>query len=69
MYAYRRDVLRRLAALPASELERIESLEQLRALAHGIGILVVDTDHYSIGVDTAEDLARVRQLMLAASRT
>jgi 3-deoxy-manno-octulosonate cytidylyltransferase (CMP-KDO synthetase) len=69
LYAYRRDVLRRLAALPASELERVESLEQLRALAHGIDILVVDTDHYSIGVDTAEDLDRVRQLMLSASRT
>jgi 3-deoxy-manno-octulosonate cytidylyltransferase (CMP-KDO synthetase) len=69
LYAYRRDVLRRLASLPAVELERTESLEQLRALAHGIGIHVVETDHDSVGVDTAEDLARVRQHMLAATRT
>ena len=69
LYAYRRDVLRRLAALPPTPLEQIEALEQLRALAHGIGIHVVETDHDSVGVDTAEDLAHVRQRMLAATRT
>jgi 3-deoxy-manno-octulosonate cytidylyltransferase (CMP-KDO synthetase) len=69
LYAYRRDVLLRLASLPPTDLEQIESLEQLRALAHGIRIRVVDTDHDSVGVDTAEDLARVRQRMLAETRT
>jgi 3-deoxy-manno-octulosonate cytidylyltransferase (CMP-KDO synthetase) len=69
LYAYRRDVLLRLAALPPVALERTESLEQLRAIAHGIGIHVVETDHDSMGVDTAEDLARVRQRMLATTRT
>jgi len=69
LYAYRRDVLIRLAALPAVELERTESLEQLRALAHGIGIQVVETRHHSIGVDTPEDLARVRQWLLTESRS
>jgi 3-deoxy-manno-octulosonate cytidylyltransferase (CMP-KDO synthetase) len=69
LYAYRRDVLRRLASLAPTELERLESLEQLRALAHGIGIHVVETDYDSVGVDTAEDLDRVRQRMLAATRT
>ena len=69
LYAYRRDVLLRLASLPQTDLEQIESLEQLRALAHGIRIRVVDTDHDSVGVDTAEDLARVRQRMLAETRT
>jgi 3-deoxy-manno-octulosonate cytidylyltransferase (CMP-KDO synthetase) len=69
LYAYRRDVLIRLAALPAVELERTESLEQLRALAHGIGIHVVETRHHSIGVDTPEDLARVRQWLLTESRS
>ena len=67
LYAYRRDVLIRLAALPAVALERTESLEQLRALAHGIGIHVVETRHHSIGVDTPEDLARVRQWLLTES--
>jgi 3-deoxy-manno-octulosonate cytidylyltransferase (CMP-KDO synthetase) len=69
LYAYRRDVLLRLAALPPVDLEGVEELEQLRALAHGIGIHVVETEHHSIGVDTPEDLARVRQWLLAASRT
>jgi 3-deoxy-manno-octulosonate cytidylyltransferase (CMP-KDO synthetase) len=69
LYAYRRDVLLRLAALPPVELEGVEGLEQLRALAHGIRIHVVETDHYSIGVDTPDDLARVRQWLLTASRT
>ena len=69
LYAYRRDVLLRLAALPPSLLEEVEALEQLRALAHGIGIRVVDTRYPSIGVDTPDDLDRVRQLLTAASRT
>ena len=69
LYAYRRDVLLRLAALPPVELEGVEGLEQLRALAHGIGIHVVETDYHSIGVDTPEDLAHVRQWLLTASRT
>jgi 3-deoxy-manno-octulosonate cytidylyltransferase (CMP-KDO synthetase) len=69
LYAYRRDILLRLAALPPAALEQIESLEQLRALAGGIGIHVVDTDHDSVGVDTPEDLARVRQRMPAGTRT
>lgn len=69
LYAYRRDILLRLAALAPADVERVESLEQLRALVHGIGIHVVDTEHDSIGVDTPDDLARVRQRMLAAART
>lgn len=67
LYVYRRDTLLRLAALPQTELERTESLEQLRALASGIAIRVVDTRHHSIGVDTPDDLARVRHLLLVPS--
>lgn len=63
LYVYRRDVLLRLAALPPAPLETVESLEQLRALANGIGIRVVPTRHASAGVDTPEDLERVRQLL------
>jgi 3-deoxy-manno-octulosonate cytidylyltransferase (CMP-KDO synthetase) len=69
LYAYRRDVLLRLASLPPVDIERIESLEQLRALAHGIGIHVVDTTHAAGGVDTPDDLRRVRDLLLTESRT
>lgn len=60
LYVYRRDTLLKLAALPPAPLEREESLEQLRALAHGIRIRVVETRHAAAGVDTAEDLTRVR---------
>jgi 3-deoxy-manno-octulosonate cytidylyltransferase (CMP-KDO synthetase) len=63
LYVYRRDTLLKLAALPATPLEIVESLEQLRALAHGIRIHVVDTSHAVAGVDTPADLERVRQLM------
>jgi 3-deoxy-manno-octulosonate cytidylyltransferase (CMP-KDO synthetase) len=67
LYAYRRDTLLRLAALPPTVLERTEALEQLRALEHGIPIKVVDTTYQSIGVDTADDLETVRQLLLATT--
>lgn len=65
LYVYRRDVLLKLAALPRAPLETAESLEQLRALSNGIGIRVVPTRHAAAGVDTPEDLERVRQLMTA----
>ena len=68
LYVYRRDCLLQLAALPPSELEQSEALEQLRALEHGIRILAVETNHDSIGVDTPEDLERVRRLMPGALR-
>ena len=61
LYAYRRDFLIRLAALPQTALEQVESLEQLRALEHGHRIRAVETRHDSIGVDTPADLERVRQ--------
>jgi 3-deoxy-manno-octulosonate cytidylyltransferase (CMP-KDO synthetase) len=65
VYAYTRACLLRLAALPVSPLEEIESLEQLRALENGIAILVIETQSRteSISVDTPEDLERVRAAM------
>jgi 3-deoxy-manno-octulosonate cytidylyltransferase (CMP-KDO synthetase) len=60
IYAYRRDALLTLAALPPTPLEQSESLEQLRALEHGFGIHTLETSYDTIGVDTAEDLERVR---------
>jgi len=62
MYAYRRDVLLRLAELPPSPLERRERLEQLRALEHGIaiGIVAWSGDTPLIEVDTPADLERAR---------
>jgi 3-deoxy-manno-octulosonate cytidylyltransferase (CMP-KDO synthetase) len=67
LYAYRVSFLRRFGQLAASPLEGSESLEQLRALWHGYAISVVSVDHLPApGVDTHEDLARVRQLFDAA---
>jgi 3-deoxy-manno-octulosonate cytidylyltransferase (CMP-KDO synthetase) len=63
LYVYRRETLLRLAALPQTALERAEALEQLRALEHGIRIKAIETTHETIGVDTREDLERVRALL------
>ena len=63
LYVYRREVLLRLASLPPMPLEERERLEQLRALEHGIRIRVVRTDKPSLGVDTPEDLERVRRML------
>ena len=56
LYVYRRDVLLEFTRWPPAKLEVIEALEQLRALAHGVKIKVVEACSSSIGVDTAEDL-------------
>ena len=63
IYAYRSDVLARLTRMPAAALETVESLEQLRALAAGYTIQVIESDFHSIGVDTPEDLKRVAALL------
>jgi len=61
VYGYRRDTLLHLTSLPACDLEKVESLEQLRALYHGIKIRVLPAARDSIGVDTHADLERVRE--------
>lgn len=64
LYAYRREALLRFASLPPSPLEQAEGLEQLRALHHGMRILVVPMDGQSgMAVDTPQDLERVRAIM------
>jgi 3-deoxy-manno-octulosonate cytidylyltransferase (CMP-KDO synthetase) len=59
IYGYQTGVLRALAALAPSPLERAESLEQLRALQNGLKIRVVQTTRPHLGVDRPEDVARV----------
>jgi len=59
MYAYRRDILERITALPVSPLEQAESLEQLRWLEHGFRIKCVTTKYESHCIDTPEDLQRM----------
>jgi 3-deoxy-manno-octulosonate cytidylyltransferase (CMP-KDO synthetase) len=67
VYAYRRSALLVLASLEPTPLERAESLEQLRALEHGIRVKAVETAYDSIGVDTPEDLEQVRRLLATTS--
>lgn len=64
LYVYRRDVLLEFTRWPQTQLERIEALEQLRALAHGVKIKVVEACSSSIGVDTPEDLELLKSRMV-----
>lgn len=68
VYAYRRDFLMKFAALPQGVLERVEKLEQLRALEHGYTIRVVASVKPSLEVDTADDLARARDVAAGSTR-
>jgi 3-deoxy-manno-octulosonate cytidylyltransferase (CMP-KDO synthetase) len=63
LYVYRREVLLAFAKWPPSDLERTESLEQLRALEHGVKIKAIEASTASIGVDTIEDFERVRVIV------
>lgn len=65
LYAYRVEFLKRYPALKPGPLESFESLEQLRALENGYTIAVhVTATHPAAGVDTLEDLERVREIFL-----
>ncbi len=59
LYAYTRDALALFHRLPQSTLELAEKLEQLRFLENGVGIIVAETPHDTVGVDTEADLQRV----------
>jgi len=63
IYGYRKDFLLKFVSLPQTPLEKTESLEQLRALEHGFKIRIVLVDYSPVGVDTPEDLERVRKLL------
>jgi len=62
LYVYRREFLLAYSGLPVGPLERMERLEQLRAIENGYRIRVVETEYESLGVDTPEDLDRVSAL-------
>ncbi len=60
MYGFSRNGLLRFCRLPPGELERCESLEQLRALEHGMRIKCIVTHEGTKGIDTPEDLRKFR---------
>jgi 3-deoxy-manno-octulosonate cytidylyltransferase (CMP-KDO synthetase) len=69
IYAYRREALLALAALPRSEAEEIESLEQLRVLDRGWRMRILEWDYTGIGVDTEQDLDKLRKYITKHSLT
>jgi 3-deoxy-manno-octulosonate cytidylyltransferase (CMP-KDO synthetase) len=63
LYVYRREYLLEFTKMTPTPLEQTEMLEQLRALENGAYIKVVEAAASSIGVDTEEDLAKVREFV------
>lgn len=62
LYAYRAEILISLSKLPASDLEASEALEQLRWLQNGFLIQTVETQFETIGIDSPEDLEKIKKL-------
>ncbi|MEI7775830.1 MAG: 3-deoxy-manno-octulosonate cytidylyltransferase, partial [Verrucomicrobiota bacterium] len=67
-YGYSVPFLEKFVRWKTGVLEAAESLEQLRALEHGVAIKVLHTEHTSIGVDTLEDALAAETLIVDASR-
>lgn len=63
VYAWRRETLLSFVSLGMGKLERVEKLEQLRALENGIAIRMVETDYQGIGIDTPEDLEKAERII------
>jgi 3-deoxy-manno-octulosonate cytidylyltransferase (CMP-KDO synthetase) len=63
LYSYRKDFLLQFAGWPPSELEKMEKLEQLRAIEHGFRIKTAEAEFEPVCVDTAEDAERVRRIL------
>jgi 3-deoxy-manno-octulosonate cytidylyltransferase (CMP-KDO synthetase) len=63
LYAYRKSVLEKWSYLDPHPLENTEKLEQLRALANGCKIAVIETDQHAPGIDTPEDLNAAKQYL------
>jgi 3-deoxy-manno-octulosonate cytidylyltransferase (CMP-KDO synthetase) len=63
VYGFKRATLLEIIKLPQSSLEKAESLEQLRWLQNGYNINTLYTDSFHFGVDTLEDLDKVRSII------
>ena len=58
IYGFQADTLQKITKMNASSLEIAESLEQLRWIENGFDIMVMNTEHYSVGIDTPGDLEK-----------
>lgn len=63
LYVYKREFLDKFVKLPQTNLEKLELLEQLRIIENGYRIKCCKVDYNPIGVDTEEDLEKVREIM------
>ncbi len=63
IYGYRKEALFKMTKLPQTNLEKAESLEQLRALQSGMRIKIAVTDNIPVGIDTIEDLEHFKRLV------
>ncbi len=61
IYGYRKEALKRFVSLPQSPLEKVEKLEQLRALEDGMTIKCVQIEPAGPAIDTADDLRRAEE--------
>lgn len=64
IYIFQKAALQQFCELPSGVLEEAEKLEQLRALEHGMPIMVWETEHESLRIDTPEDLALAESFLL-----
>ena len=64
VYIFQKNALQQFSKLPSGFLEEAEKLEQLRALEHGMPIMVWETEHQSLRIDTPEDLTLAESFLL-----
>ncbi|SFS31708.1 3-deoxy-manno-octulosonate cytidylyltransferase [Lutibacter maritimus] len=62
IYAFRKEALLKFTKLPINELEAAEKLENLRFLAHGLRVKMLETNEIAIGIDTPEDLEKANAI-------
>ena len=67
LYGYQRGFLEEFVSWPEGDLERVEQLEQLRALENGARIRVIVTEHDSIGLDTPEQVPEIEALLAGST--
>ncbi len=68
VYAFRKEALLKFTELPINRLEATEKLENLRFIANGLKVKMVETDQIAIGIDTPEDLEKANAIFKAADK-